>query len=277
MSQTRTEVEADGATRAPRLRWWREALYALGFYLVYSTIRNQFGSAAVGPELAFDNAVLVIEAQRALGLFFEPHVQAVFLDWTPFIRFWNIFYGTAHFVVTAFALIWLFRRDKVRYPLWRNTLAFMTAVALLGFALFPLMPPRLLNAESVYGGAAYATEDYELVDTLAEVGGGLWSFESDTMQSISNQYAAMPSLHIGWALWSMCVLLLLVRRPWVRAVVISYPFLTLFGIVVTGNHYWLDAVGGALVFAAGYALARPFTDWTGRLWARGHEPAQNTR
>jgi membrane-associated phospholipid phosphatase len=100
------------------------------------------------------------------------------------------------------------------------------------------MPPRLLPAS------------YGFVDTLRTYG-GLWSFDSGAMQKVSNQYAAMPSLHFAWSLWCTLVFLPAARRPWLRVVVLGYPVLTLFAIVVTANHYWLDAAGGALALGIG--------------------------
>jgi hypothetical protein len=246
-------VEAVDTHTAPRsrLRWWKEALAIAAFYAVYSSVRNQFGSEAVSPSEALANARTMIDWERAMGLFFEETMQAWFLGAEWFIRFWNIFYGTFHFVVTAVALIMLFRRDPARYPRWRNTLAATTGLALIGFALFPLMPPRLLNDFGLYGGRA---AEFRFVDTLAEVG-GLWSFDSGTMQKISNQYAAMPSLHAAWALWSVLVLWPMLRRRWVRVLVVAYPVATLFAIVVTANHYWIDAAGGVAVLGVAYLLA----------------------
>lgn len=255
-----TDAAGLRATAASRLRWWREVVYVLVFYAVYSVIRNQFGSAAVGPDEAFANARRVIRIERLVGLYHEETLQDLFLGWDWFIRFWNVFYGTFHFVVTAGALIWVFRRFPERYPLWRNALAATTALALIGFATFPLMPPRLLPPS------------YGFVDTL-EVYGGLWSFTSGPMSKVSNQYAAMPSLHFGWALWSAVVLWPLLRRRWARTAVALYPAATLFAIMVTANHYWLDAVGGAAVFGAGLVIARVLTTRTwGAPYARPGPP-----
>lgn len=240
-------AETDLAAAAPargvvhHLRWWREILYVVAFYAVYTAIRN-YGVVQESEAEAFANARAVIRVERLLGLYHEETIQELFLSQRWFIQLWNIFYGSFHFVVTAGALVWCFRRRPDRYPRWRNTLASTTALALIGFALFPLMPPRLLPATFGY------------VDTLAEIG-GLWSFDSGTMKSISNQYAAMPSLHFGWSLWSMLVLWPLGKeRGWVRVLLAAYPAATLFAIVVTGNHFWLDAVGGAAVLGAGAAL-----------------------
>jgi membrane-associated phospholipid phosphatase len=231
----------------PRLRWWREVLYILAFYLVYSFIRNQFGSAAVPRHEALQNARLVIRVERDLRIFHEESIQRWFLDWHGFIQFWNVFYGTFHFVVTAGCIIWLFRRFPREYVGWRTTLACTTALALIGFSLFPLLPPRLLPGT------------FHFVDTL-QAYGGLWSFDSGAMSKVSNQYAAMPSLHFGWSLWCACVIVPRARRTWVKALAVVYPLCTLFAIVVTGNHYILDAAGGALVLAVGYAV--------GTWWAR---------
>jgi len=234
------------AREANRLRWWKEILYIAAFYGVYSLVRNTQGSASVSAAHALANALQVIRAEKALGVFREESVQDAFLGHRLFIQFWNLYYGTFHFVVTVVALILLFRRFPARYPRWRNTLAATTALALIGFAAYPLMPPRLLP--SVYG----------FVDTL-RVYGGLWTFDSGPVARVSNQYAAMPSLHFAWSMWSALVLFPMVRRGWSRALVALYPVATLFAIVVTANHYVLDAAGGGLVLAlgamVGFALA----------------------
>jgi hypothetical protein len=245
----------------PRLRWWFEVLLVLSFYGIYSSIRNVFGSAAVGPDRALDNARHVIDVERAVGLFREEAIQRAFIDWSGFIRFWNIFYGTFHFIVTIFALLWLFVRFPLRYEKYRNVLLSTTALALVGFSLFPLMPPRLLDdCVTQYGGCA---GNYDFVDTLRHVG-GLWSFDSGAMSDLSNQYAAMPSLHFGWSMWCCVALVPTFRSRIVRALLIVYPWVTLFAIIVTANHYWLDALGGAWVLLVGYFIGTMIT----RLSAR---------
>jgi hypothetical protein len=231
-----------------RLYWWREAIYVLLFYGVYSAVRNVFGSAAVGPEHAFNNAKIVRTIERALGSFHEETIQEWFLDWRWFIQFWNLFYGTFHFAVTTFCIFWLFRKFPEKYVKYRTTLAATTALALIGFATFPLMPPRLIP-------------EWGFVDTLKTYG-GLWSFDSGAMQKVSNQYAAMPSLHFAWSTWCAMVLVPTVRRTWLKVLCALYPVMTLFAIVVTGNHFWLDAAGGALILAVGYWFGRWFADRT---------------
>ena len=249
-------ASADPATVRPRgLRWWREVLYILVFYGVYTAIRDTQGSAGGGVDApsttAFRHARAVIEAERDLWIFHERWIQHLFHGWSHFFQFWNVYYGSAHFIVTAAAIIWMFNRQPGRYPYWRNVLAICTGLALVGFAAYPLMPPRLLPAS------------YGFVDTLRHYGGS-WSFDSGAMEKVSNQYAAMPSLHFGWSTFCACVFLPACKHWWSKALAVAYPVGTLFAIVVTANHYFLDAVGGAVVLGAAILLARPLTAWTQR-------------
>lgn len=247
------EVDIDGAEPGSSLRWWREVLIAGVFYLVYSIVRNTQGSASVSDEKAYaealGNALKVIRLEEVLGIYREEALQQLFLGWRAFIEFWNLFYGTFHFVVTIFALVLLYRKFPLRYRKWRNTLAVTTGLALIGFATYPLMPPRLLPASHGY------------VDTL-KVFGSPWSFDSGAMNKISNQYAAMPSLHFAWAMWSACALVPALRRGWSKALAAAYPVATLFAVVVTANHFVLDAVAGVVVLVVGgvigFALAARF-------------------
>ena len=266
--------------RPTRLYWWKEAALVIVFYLVYSFARNRFGSHRVEigeePLHAFNNALRIIDWEKAIGIFHEQQIQAWFLDFSIFLQFWNTFYGTAHFVVTAGAFIWLYRARPRLFPLWRNVLGATTALAIIGFSLFPLMPPRLLDAGGLYGGARLEAEQgiepFGFVDTL-EVNGGPWSFDSGAMQKVSNQYAAMPSLHIAWSVWSALVMWQLTRRRWARALIAAYPLLTLFGIVVTANHFFLDAVGGLAILGVGYLIGRGIYEWNERRHGRTPVPS----
>ena len=241
------------------LRWWREILYVLAFYFVYSYIRNKFGSASVGIEHAYNNARHLIAVEQAIELFHEESIQQLFLGHRLFIRFWNIYYGTFHFIVTIYAMVFTYRKYPSRYQLWRNTLAFTTGLALVGFSLFPLMPPRLLDSCGAFGACAH----YGFTDSLATIG-GLWSFDSGAMSHVSNQFAAMPSLHFAWSSWCFLVLYRYVKSPVAKVAVAAYPWLTLFAIMVTANHYWLDAAGGALTLAVGYLLGSQLTRFNER-------------
>ena len=265
-----TDLAADErlspADRDPRLRWWKEVLYVLVFYGVYSWIRNQFGSSgsfSATNASAVRNAEWIIDVEEAMGLFFEEAVQAAFEGWGWFFWFWNVFYGSLHFVVTAGVMVYLYRAFPLRYQRYRTALAITTGLALVGFASFPLMPPRLLAAGGPYG--ADLTQ-YDFVDTLV-VHGGLWSFDSGAMNAISNQWAAMPSLHIGWAAWCTFALAPVLRSRWAVGAIVAYPFLTLFAVVVTANHYWIDGVGGLIVLGTGMWGAQQLMT----LWDRRHQ------
>ena len=276
------DPDVDAPARVHRLYWWKEALIVAIFYVVYSAIRNRFGSnqiAADGtPEAAFHNAERVIRFERAIGLYHEETLQDFFLGTRWFIQFWNVYYGTAHFFVTLAVFILLFFKRADVFPQWRNTLAAMTALAIIGFAFFPLMPPRLLdqpcpNNNFEFGGACVESplrpgkdlvfngeNGFGFVDTLS-VYGGPWRFDSKEVASISNQYAAMPSLHIGWSTWCALAVWPLLRRRWTKALVLVYPAVTLFCIIVTANHFWVDGIGGLIVFAVGALMGWGLHRW----------------
>jgi hypothetical protein len=294
---------ADGAVTAEQnghrptrrfrpLRWWREIALIVVGYMIYSWVRNQFGSGTGGgvdPGPAFSHAKQIISVERAMGLYFEPSLHQWYLD-LPFnglIRLWNIYYGLLHFVATAGVLIWLYRAAPQRYRLWRNTLLGATMLAVVGFASYSLMPPRLMDNPGEFGGcqiyAADATlpqeageppcDRYDYIDTVA-VYGGWASFDSEEMASVSNQYAAMPSMHIGWAMWTSFVLFPALRSRRLKALVVAYPVVTLFVVIITANHFWLDGVGGALALGAGYLAARTAAQWWG---LRARQPARRVR
>jgi PAP2 superfamily protein len=226
-----------------RLYWWVEIVAIVAFYLVYSAIRN----ANEGGEAdAYRHARELIDVQRALGINWEESLQDWALGFRPLIIAMNYFYGSMHFIVTAGVGVYVYRKWSNDYPLWRNTLALSTAIALIGFVTWPLMPPRLLD------------DSYGFVDTLARYP-TFWSFNSGAVSKISNQYAAMPSVHCEWALWCACAMVPRVRSGAAKTAFVLYPVLTVTAIVLTGNHYLLDAVGGFAVLGLGYLLARRFT------------------
>ena len=221
------------------LYWWVELLGILVFYVVYSAIRNLHGGSAA-PAHAFDHARQIMSLEHHLGIFHEQTIQKWALHFRPLILFSNYYYGSFHFVVTIFAGIFLYRNFSDDYPRFRNAMAITTAIALIGFTLYPLAPPRMFTG---------------FTDTLLN-DPAFWSFNSGGMQTVSNQYAAMPSLHFAWSSWCVCALWPGVRNRAGRVLLVAYPLLTLFTIVVTANHYFLDAVGGIVVLSVAHLLAR---------------------
>ena len=251
-----------------RMVWWKEAIIITIFYSVYTSIRNQFGSTLVEgvsvPNHAFTNAIRVIRFERWIGLFHEETIQEWFLPHIWFIKTMNVYYGTAHFFVTLGVFIALYKFRPSVFGQWRNTLAVMTALAIIGFSLFPLMPPRLLDApcpDAGFGAKCIPSElrtrngaeNFGFVDTIKEYGGP-WAFDSGPGSKLTNQYAAMPSLHIGWSTWCAFGLWPIARKLWMRLALLIYPSVTMLCIIVTGNHFWIDGVGGLLVFAVAYFI-----------------------
>jgi hypothetical protein len=242
METVLSEREVPPSRIRPPLRLWREAVYVGVFYGLYWLVRNSQGSNKEATKQAFTNAKRVMQFERWTGMFHEETIQEAFLHATWFVKILNAYYGIAHFLVTIWALVWCYRNWPDRYRVIRNGLAFMTGIALFGFFLFPLMPPRLLP------------EHYGFVDTLIKIGSP-WNFESGPVAKVSNQFAAMPSLHFGWSAWCAVTFWPWARNhTWRKVVLVGYPLLTLFAIVVTGNHYILDAVGGFVVFALGLRM-----------------------
>jgi hypothetical protein len=223
-----------------RLRWWKEVLAIVAFDLVYEWTSSK---AAGAHAVAGTHASQIVHAERSLGIFGEHAIQQWFLPHRLLIEASDLFYSTVHFVLPVVTLVWLFRRFPERYIRWRNALAWMTGLGLVGFIAFPLLPPRFLPSS------------FGFVDTLNVIG-GIGSWDSALMKDAGNLYAAMPSLHIAWALWCVFALVPVVRRRWIKALLILHPFVTLFTIIVTANHYFLDAAGGVVVFTLGVAITQ---------------------
>jgi len=229
--------------RRPRL-WFEILLIAVSYWL-YSLVRNAVPEQKTA---ALSNADWLWSVERFMGIAVERSVNHTVNSVTWLIVSMNYYYATLHFVVTIGVLIWLFRRHPGRYAPARLALFATTAVALLGYYLYPLAPPRLMN-------------DGHFIDTVMihETWG---SMASGNFKQMSNQYAAMPSMHIGWSLWCGLTLFALASAPWARILGLLYPMATLIVIVATANHFWLDAVGGMACLAFGYAVSYA---WYGAL------------
>lgn len=232
---------------AARSHWLREVVIVLGFYYSYELIRRFVHFGKVRPR-AFRNQLYLIRLERTLHIYNESTVQKAFLGARWFIRIMNVYYGTLHFVITAGLLLWVYLRRHHHYRSFRNLLGMTTGLALIGYVAYPLAPPRMYPCHGCF------------VDTLDTVG-GLWSYHSGAAKAIANPFAAMPSLHFGWALWCGTVLWSFARHRSVRALSVIYPVITLLAIVVTANHYWLDAAGGAVIFLAASQVLRRIRGW----------------
>lgn len=233
---TRPLRERLRSPRRPRL--WFEVLLVGVSYWTYSLIRNAVPEQKI---TALHNADWIWDIEAAMGLAIEKSVNHAVNSVSWLIVGMNYWYATLHFAVTIVVLMWLFRRHPGRYAAARLVLFATTGVALLGYYLYPLAPPRLMPGQG-------------FVDTVLEH--HTWgSLTSGYMSEVSNQYAAMPSMHIGWSVWCAITVVALARRTWVKVLGGLYPLLTLVVIVATANHFWLDAVGGLICLAFGYVLA----------------------
>ena len=209
---------------------WREMLLIFLFYGAYTITRLILSPTGTGP--AYQHAADILSLERSLGLDVELGLNNAVVGLPWLARAANVFYATAHFVVTLSVLVWLYRRRPTHYRRLRAALMGATAVALAGFWLYPLAPPRLIGHGYVDPVTALHTF-------------GLYSGHGSG--ELTNQFAAMPSMHAGWALWCGFVLVRLVRRAWVRALAAVYPVVTVLVILSTANHYLLDAVAGILI------------------------------
>jgi hypothetical protein len=248
---TDTTTARGPISQRARLGWIGEVVGGLAIYLSYDTLRSH----VAGPtHIAFAHAKQIISAERFLHIYWERDIQQAFLrvDW--FIAFWNIYYGTIHFVMPIVALVWLFRRAPARYVRWRNTLALMFGLAVLGFWLYPLMPPRVMPSR--YGFVDTAAEYYNFGPQVRVKFDQHGQPTHEAAEQFGNLYAAMPSFHVGWSTWVALTLWPLVRRNWAKLLLVAYPLTILFCITVTANHWLLDAVGGWVVLGLGYAGAR---------------------
>lgn len=215
--------------------WWQElAILAVGYWL-YSQGRNAIPDQV---SIAMRHGRSIQHLQDLLHLNWELSFNQFVAAHEWFAQILNYYYSTLHFIVTPAVLIWLFLRRPHVYRGARTVLTITSLLGLLGFFLYPTAPPRLLP-------------QLGYVDTVAEF--HTWGSLADpSIASHSNQFAAMPSLHIGWALWCGLAIFACARRPWVRGLGLLYPLGTFTVIVGTGNHFILDAVGGVVIVALGF-------------------------
>ncbi|MEU6138997.1 bifunctional glycosyltransferase 87/phosphatase PAP2 family protein [Streptomyces sp. NPDC047081] len=215
-------------------------------YAAYQKVRLAAtgGSNEAGRTRAEHHGHQILDLERFLHIDVEHWVNhaVVKVDWLR--GFFDFYYESFHFVVPLSVMAVLYWRRPVDYRWARSALGFATLLALVGFWLYPLAPPRLLPGlgiiDTVHGVQDFSKPDY------------------GTLTALTNQYAAMPSLHFGWSLWCGVVIAIIAPKWWMKALGLLHPFFTVSAIVATGNHWVLDAVGGAVVVGAGFGLAYVF-------------------
>ena len=213
-----------------------EVATIFGLYAFYEAVRGQ-GSASLTVARGHTDEIVALE--RHLHIFGERSVQHA-AHWVPTLpTILGIAYIALHFLGTAAFLIWLHRTQCRWFPVVRNTIVAATAVALSIYILYPVAPPRLAGLGFV-----------DTVTHNAKV-----NLSSDLLGSLYNPFAAVPSLHFGYALLVGVTVALLAKGRVARALGWSYPAVMLLVIVATGNHFFFDAAGGALAIGIGYMAA----------------------
>ncbi len=235
-----------GTGRALR-RWWdgragrqllfEIALIPLGYYF-YKWARH-FSRDEL--DVAFDNARHVIRFESSLGIYNESGIQDLALRSHDLVLAANWFYANAHFWVTGLALLLAYVRWPVEYQRLRRGIVSVTVLALVIHVLYPLAPPRMFP-------------EYGFVDTLEVFGPSIYT--DSALAGQANQIAAMPSLHFAYAVLVASLFVRAIPSPW-RWLVILHPVVTLLTIVVTANHFWLDAVVGGLLIVVVSPLTSP--------------------
>jgi hypothetical protein len=231
-----TEVGSPRPTTAER-RWRDQVRRAVRELALVATLFLAYKAGRVAAtgrtSTALSNGELVWQLERLLRLPGEALVQQPLLAHELLIRLTNCYYAYVHFPATAICLVWLFVRHPAHYLRLRRALAALTAAALVLHLLVPLAPPRMTALTG-------------LVDTGRQFGPAVYG--PPTADTLTNQYAAMPSLHVGWALAVAVVLIGVSTGRW-RWLWLAHPLVTALVVVVTGNHYWLDGLVAAALLA----------------------------
>ncbi len=220
----------------------RQVMLELGLltvlYLFYSLGRAWVASE---PSAAVQRGRELLHWEQVVNIDVEPVLNHAVSAIVPVAVACCLIYATLHYVLTPAALMWVFRRRPREYARARSSLVLATAAGLAIFALAPVAPPRLLP-------------DGQFIDTMAQYASyGWWSDAGSAvrgMQGLTNQYAALPSLHIGWAVWVALVVWRATPSRRMRTLAVSYPLLISVVVVVTGNHYLIDVAAGAALMLA---------------------------
>lgn len=238
-----------------------DALAQLGIFvladLLYETVR---GIAESNEAVPFQNARTLISTEKTLHLFFEQSVQSWAMDHRWLIDFANFTYVNSHFVITTSVLVWLYLRHNDRFYFVRNMFVVAMGLALVGYVLLPTAPPRFFP-------------ELGFIDTLAyyvDV-----KHDSGLVTLFVNPYAAVPSMHVAFSMLIAGPVMLLVKRKAFKALWALYPLVVIFVVVVTGNHWVMDALAGAAVAATAAIVSVRLLS---RLWpaawswgSAGHE------
>ena len=256
MTTATLSAAAPGSSRS-RVSWWRELALLAALYGVYMLARALVG---VHPAAAMDRGRWLLDLEASARIDIERPLNSAVHAVPVLAVLADYVYASLHYLVTPLVLVWLAVRHRDGYRRGRNALLIATALGLIGFWLLPTAPPRLLDASA-------------FLDTMAVFSDWGWWGEAASaprgMEGLSNQYAALPSLHVGWALWSALQVRANTSSPVLRRWAWTYPALITLVVMATANHYLLDAVAGAAVVLLGHAIAQRLTSGRRRHQAEG--------
>jgi len=233
-------------TRQSQRGLWREVLVILWLYFVYYMINNLSNAS---PRRAISRAAALLRFEQRIHVDCERSLNAWVVRHNTIATVLGNFYNLAHIWVTlAFIVfLWFKRRDK--YPDLRNALVLFNVIGFIVFWTYPVAPPRMLPGY------------VDVVETTTTLG----SFHSGALANAANQLAAMPSLHIAWALWVVMVILwTLPGNKW-RMLAGAHLIITVIATIGTANHFVLDLIAGGATALVGFAVAQ--------LWADRGRPA----
>jgi len=212
---------------------WSDFLLQLFLFACVDLLYEASRAVATGSvAAAFVHARDVVSVEQTLGIFSEVHLQRWALGHPDIVSLANLTYFHAHFGVTTLFMFWLYLRRNQHYYFVRNMLFAAMGIALVRYMLFPTAPPRMLT-------------DLGFTDTLEKFAS--INHDSGAVISLSNPFAAVPSVHTCFSLIIGTTCFFLVRRRALRVAWLFYPALIVFSIVATANHFWIDAILGAAV------------------------------
>jgi len=235
------------------------AIIAIAF-LLYFWVR---GAVVDRPEVAYWNALDLIDLQRSLGFFWEDNLNNWIADRKSWAQLMNIAYFYLHFPLIIVFGIWLYYYRRHQYTFVRDSFLASGAIALVVYWLYPVAPPRALPELAAQFDAAAPTYVLSFFDTMKAYLG--YAYDTQSTRAFVNPYAAMPSLHFGWDLLLGIAIIAAFRRTalvWLAvAIGVALPVLQIFAITTTANHFLIDAVAGGIVAIAGLGIALALRRW----------------
>jgi hypothetical protein len=246
-------VETEPGPLSKRIRhgWILEVLGVAAWCFAYETVRNLVMGTAAD---AMRNAKTLTVIEKFIGIYHERAVQQFFTRWPEVIAFWNFYYDTAHFFVPLGIAIYLYVKFPARYVLMRNTFfILLLGVAQLAWLAFPITPPKFMPEK--YGFVDTQVEYFNIGPQMPLAYGADGEPTEEMVSAVGNLYGGLPSHHVSWAMFSVLALWPVVRRKWVRALLLGHLVLTVGAITVTGNHRFIDFAGSAVEVAIAYGLA----------------------